>query len=70
MKPTSLASSRKPEFSLIELLVVLAIVMMMFSLAAFNQTGQASRLTKTCGDIADLLEQARTYAMAQNTYVW
>jgi len=72
MKPTSPASSRKPGFSVIELLVVLAIVMIMavFSLVAFNQTGQAGRLTKTSGDIADLLEQARAYAMAQNTYVW
>ncbi len=59
-------------FSLIELLVVIAIIAVLAALAlpAFNSIRNASGLTKTASDIAGILEQARAYAMAQNTYVW
>ena len=59
-------------FSLIELLVVIAIIAVLAALAlpAFNSIRNASGLTKTASDIAGSLEQARAYAMAQNTYVW
>ncbi len=59
-------------FSLIELLVVIAIIAVLAALAlpAFNSIQNASGLTKTASDIAGILEQARAYAMAQNTYVW
>jgi prepilin-type N-terminal cleavage/methylation domain-containing protein len=59
-------------FSLIELLVVIAIIAVLAALAlpAFNSIQNASGLTKTASDIAGMLEQARAYAMAQNTYVW
>ena len=59
-------------FSLIELLIVIAIITVLAALAlpAFNSIRNASGLTKTASDIAGILEQARAYAMAQNTYVW
>ena len=59
-------------FSLVELLIVIAIVAVLSSLAlpAFNSIRGAGGLTKTANDIAGILEQARAYAMAQSTYVW
>jgi len=59
-------------FSLIELLIVAAIIAVLSALAlpAFNSIRGAGGLTKTANDIAGILEQARSYAMAQNTYVW
>jgi prepilin-type N-terminal cleavage/methylation domain-containing protein len=59
-------------FSLIELLIVIAIIAVLSALAlpAFNSIRNAGGLTQTANDIAGILEQARAYAMAQNTYVW
>lgn len=36
----------------------------------FSSIRGAGDLTKTANDIAGMLEQARAYALAQNTYVW
>lgn len=59
-------------FSLIELLVVMGIIAILSSLAipAFNAIRGGGSLTKAANDISGILEQARAYAMAQNTYVW
>jgi len=59
-------------FSLVELLVVMAIFVLLAAIAipAFNATGDAGRMTKAGGDLSGVLEKARTYAMANNTYVW
>jgi len=59
-------------FSLIELLMVITIiiVMMTFLVPAFNGIQGGRDVTKAAYDIAGDLEQARTYAMANNTYVW
>jgi prepilin-type N-terminal cleavage/methylation domain-containing protein len=59
-------------FSLIELLVVVAIVGILTALVvpAFNGIGSARSLSKAGADVLSILEQARTYAMANNTYVW
>jgi len=59
-------------FSLVEILVVMAIfgILVGVTLPAFNNIGKAGSLTKAGADVASLLEQARTYAMANNTYVW
>ena len=59
-------------FSLVELLMVLTIIIVMLALAipAFNTIKGAGDVTKAVCDISGALEQARTYAMANNTYVW
>jgi len=53
-------------------LVVIAIFAILATLAvsAFNNIGKAGRLSKAGADVASLLEQARTHAMANNTPVW
>jgi prepilin-type N-terminal cleavage/methylation domain-containing protein len=64
-------SPRRPNaFTLVELLVVIAIigVLMAILIPAFN--GIRGDIPKATYDIAGTLEQARTYAMANNTYVW
>lgn len=59
-------------FSLIELLTVVGLIAMLsvFVMTAFNSIGRGGTMSRAGGDIAALLEQARTHAMAQNTYVW
>lgn len=65
-------SSSSKGFSLIELLTVITIiaVLAVLAMSAFTAIGRAGNLTKTGNDIAGLLEQARSHAMARNTYVW
>ena len=59
-------------FSLIEMLMVLSVIAILSSLMmpTFNGIGQARSLEKAGADISSILEGARAYAMAQNTYVW
>lgn len=59
-------------FSLIELLSVMAIIGMLSAavLPALNSIRGGGNLTKAAYDIAGVLEQARSYAMANNTYVF
>jgi len=59
-------------FTLIELLVVIAIIIVLTGLVILPMTNinSAGDLTKTTADIAGVLEEARAYAMANNTYVW
>ncbi len=63
---------KRRAFSLIELLVVIAIIVVLSVLAvpAFNAIKGAGGLTKAANDVSGILEQARAYAMAQNTHVW
>src|SRR5690606_23340112 len=59
-------------FTLVELLVVIGIIMTMMALAvpAYQYLNSAGNVTKAGNDVAGFLEQARSYAMANNTYVW
>jgi len=59
-------------FTLIELLLVLFIIVVMIGLLmpALTNIGSASGLTKAAYDIQGTLDQARAYAMANNTYAY
>jgi len=69
-------SLRRPHrfraFSLLELLVVMAIIVIMSSLIgpAMNAIRGGGDLTMAAYNISDALQQARAYAMAQNTFVY
>lgn len=64
--------SHKSGFTLVEILTAVAIMLVLMALLAPAFTGITGGrdVTKTACDIAGALEQARTYAMANNTYVW
>lgn len=59
-------------FSLIELLVVIAIMGILFALTGpvIGALKGSGDLGKAAGDIQGILEQARAYAVANNTYVY
>ena len=74
MKPmeTKLNRRRGVAFSLTELMVVIAILTLLGGLAmpAFNLMTRSGDLAGATRDLAHLLEQARSYAMGKNTYVY
>jgi len=59
-------------FTLVELLTVMGIIVVIMALAipAFNSIKGGSDIAKAIDSISGAFEQARTYAMANNTYVW
>src|SRR6266536_4983087 len=58
--------------SLIELLVVIAIIVLVTALIvpAFTSIKSGGDVTSAAYTVKGVLEQARTYAMANNTYTW
>jgi len=50
--------------------VTIIIIMMAIVVPAFLSINGAQNVTKAANDIAGTLEQARAYAMGNNTYVW
>lgn len=59
-------------FTLLELLAVMAIfsVLLVAIVPAFTTIKSSGDVTNAAYTISDLLQQARTYAIANNTYVW
>jgi Tfp pilus assembly protein FimT len=65
------AIQRHAAFTLIELLVVVGVIVLMMTLAvpAFNAIRGGSDFTSELYDISGTLDQARAYAMSNNTFV-
>jgi len=65
-------SVRRSAFTLIELLTVMAIIAILvaLSVAAMTALKTAGDITKAANDISGALEEARAYAIANNTYAW
>src|SRR6266581_5858922 len=59
-------------FTLIELLVVIGVIILLTALLTpvFTNLKGAGDVTSAAYTIKGVLEQARTYAMANNTYTW
>ena len=59
-------------FTLIEVLavVVIMILIMSFVIPAITGIKSASDITRAAYDVSGTIEQARAYALANNTYVW
>ena len=59
-------------FSLIELVIVIGIIVLLTAIVApaFKNLKSAGDVTSAAYTIKSVLEQARTYAMANNTYTW
>ncbi len=59
-------------FTLIEMLVVIGIIVLLMVLVvpAFNSLKGAGDITNAAYTVKGVLEQARTYAKANNTYTW
>src|SRR6266567_448737 len=65
------ASTRRA-FTLIEMLVVMGIIAILMVLVApaFTSLKSAGDVTGAAYTVKGALDQARTYAMANNTYTW
>lgn len=59
-------------FTLVEMLVVIGIILIISSLVvpAFNAISGGKDVQNTAWEVSGLLDQARGYAMAENTHVW
>jgi prepilin-type N-terminal cleavage/methylation domain-containing protein len=70
--PSWRSRTRALAFSLIELLTVIAIVSILaaVSIPAITSLNRSGNINNTILKVSLQLEQARSYAMAHNTYVW
>ena len=71
-KPFRADGSRKGGFTLIELLVVMGIIALLMALVApaFTNIKSAGDVTGAAYTVKGVLDTARTYAKANNTYTW
>ncbi|MBE7157094.1 MAG: prepilin-type N-terminal cleavage/methylation domain-containing protein [Rhodospirillales bacterium] len=62
----------KQAFTLVELLVVIAVIAVLLAITkpVFNTIGGANTFPKALTDVSSALEQARAYAISNNTYVF
>lgn len=69
--PTSRANARSG-FTLIELMVVVGVIslLMVLLVPAFTNLKRSNDITNAAYTITGALEQARNYAIANNTYIW
>lgn len=72
MNSASPRPHRQNGFTLVEMLVVVGIVLVLMALLApaFTSLKTAGDVTSAAYTIKGVLDQARTYAMANNTYTW
>src|SRR2546430_6480599 len=65
-------SCKQSGFSLMELMLVIAVMIIVAALMApaFTSIKSAGDVNSAAYTIKGVLEQARTYAMANNTYTW
>ena len=72
LPPSSVTRRSRAAFTLIELLCVFVIVLILIVLVApaFTSIKSADDLTSDAYTIKGMLESARTYAKANNTYTW
>src|SRR5882757_4885678 len=70
--PRSLQRERASAFTLIELLIVIGIIAVLLVLIApaFTNLKSAGAVTSAAYTIKGVLDTARTYAKANNTYPW
>jgi prepilin-type N-terminal cleavage/methylation domain-containing protein len=68
----SSSHSQKKGFTLVELLTVISImaVMAAISIPSVFSLTSSGKMNQTTSELGGILEQARQYAAAQNTYVW
>ncbi len=72
----SLSAPRSPDlsagFSLVELLCVVAVISLMLGLSASvtSRLGGTNAFSGNVAKVSALIDQARQYAIANNTYVW
>ena len=71
-KHCPMTGDQQRAFTLIELLVVMAVIVILMAMVvpAFTTGSSAQNVTTAAYDMAGALNEARAYAMANNTYVW
>lgn len=73
-RPTQVLSfsESRAAFSLIELLTVMGVIGLLMSVAvpALSNLTKGSQMNQALIEVTESLEQARQFAVAQNTYVW